>query len=83
MIRPLDQVIEVAEAAKEIEQYTPADRRRRAQLQEREIPASREAALAAAEDADDRQRAHLTAENAAQERASGADAASTRAGLRA
>jgi hypothetical protein len=74
---------EVAEAANEIEQYTPADRRRHAQLQEHEIPASREAALAAAEAADDRQREHLTEENLAQERASGADAASTRAGLRA
>jgi len=74
---------EVTQAAKEIEQYTPADRRRRAQVQEHEIPASREAALAAAEAADERQRAHLAEENAAQDRASGADAASKDAGLRA
>jgi hypothetical protein len=74
---------EVTQASGEIEQYTPADRRRRAQLQEHENPASREAALAAAEAADERQRAHLAEENAAQDRASSADAASKDAGLRA
>ncbi len=74
---------EVTQAASEIEQYTPADRRRRAQLQEHENPATREAALAAAEAADERQRAHLAEENAAQDRASSADTASKDAGLRA
>lgn len=75
--------IEVTEAAKEIEQHTPADRRRRAQLEEHEVPASREAALAAAAAADDRQRAHLAEENVAQDRARDADTASKDAGLRA
>lgn len=74
---------EVTQASGEIEQYTPADRRRRAQLEEYEIPASREAALAEADAADERQRAHLAEENAAQDRASGADAASKDAGLHA
>lgn len=75
--------IEVAEATKEIEQYTPADRRRRAQLEEHEVPASREAALAAAQAADDRQHAHLAEENAALDRARAAEEASKDAGLHA
>jgi hypothetical protein len=74
---------EVTAAAEEIGQYTPTGGRRRAQLDEHEVPASREAALAAAQAAEDLQRAHLAEENAAQDRARAADDATKAAGIRA
>ncbi|MBI3687636.1 MAG: hypothetical protein HY241_09960 [Actinobacteria bacterium] len=75
--------VEAELASAEVDQHTPADRRRRAQIEEHETPPTREEALAAADATEENQRAHLDMVSTAQEHAADAAERGRDAGSRA